>query len=252
MASVGRAFRAGVDMKKILVVVPWLEGGGAQSALLGLLEHLPREDVHLVILFEGSRNHQQVLDAVASSSIFDLSRTAIGAIVAARRLRRLIPGYTRIYSLMRASHVVLGLANLKQATYVRLAATMHQLPSSERNGLRGRGEEVLIRRVLRRAKLVTAPSERAIAELLDFGLSTAENTHFEPNILRLSTSDRRPPREATLDTLRLVFGGRLSKQKGLDNLLLALMRATKQVDLRILGDGPTQGSAIARECQGCV
>jgi len=230
--------------EKTVVIAPWLEGGGAQSSLIEIMKRLDRPNVHLVILFAGSRNHEAVVALANRVTELEEPRSFVGTLAASRKVRAHLEGATRVYSLMRASHIVLGLippALLRD----KVVASVHQLPSADRRGLRGRLEDVLQRRVLRRARLVSTPSDRARKELVAFGLSRNANTIFEPNLLSPSSKPVTTPREGNLEKVRLAFAGRLTPQKGLRQFL-EMIDGREDLVVRIAGDGPEMADLAHR------
>ncbi|YCK83055.1 glycosyltransferase family 4 protein [Arthrobacter sp. D3-18] len=222
---------------RTLIVVPWLEGGGAQGALEGILGQLPAQDSTLLILFSGNRNHDSVKKLVARTVELGLPRNPLGVLKAALQIRGYVRDSSSIYSLMRGSHLVLGLLPSRAFAGKRLAASFHQLPSTDSSGTQGKVEDVLVKRGVRRAGLITAPSNRAVHELIEFGFGDSRNVKVEHNIIKLATKPPVSPRTGTLEAVRLVFAGRISKQKGLDRLPELLGKVNVPVHIRCLGDG---------------
>lgn len=220
-----------------LVVVPWLEGGGAQGALENLLKKMPSEQLCLVILFSGSRNHESVKKLVKKTFEFNCPRSINGVLAASRKLRPLIDDAASVYSLMRASHLVLGMLPRRVLRSKRIAATFHQLPSQDSLGFQGRLEDVFVKRGVKSAGLITAPSTRAVSELIDMKFGTSKNTQFEHNLISFSDRPREKPRRGRLECLKLVFAGRITQQKGLDRIPELLAATTTPVHLICLGDG---------------
>lgn len=225
--------------------MPWLEGGGAQGALEGLLRELGPNNVRLVILFRGSRNHQSTMALVESTCEFNCSRSILGVVTASRKLLPLIKATDSIYSLMRASHLVLGLIPRKALSDKKLAATFHQLPSQDSVSLQGKFEDVFVKRGIRSAGLITAPASRAVEELIQRKFGSKLNTRLEHNLLRVSPSPPVPPRTGVLSSLNLVFAGRITRQKGLDRIPKLLEATTTPVHLVCLGDGESRAEIEA-------
>ncbi len=138
---------------------------------------------------------------------------------------------------MRASHLVLGLLPSAALQGKRLAATFHQLPSQDSVGLQGRLEDLLVKRGVKSAGLITAPSARAVTELIDGKFGTSRNTQLEHNLISFSDRPKTQPRTGSLDCLRLVFAGRITKQKGLDRIPELLAATSMPIHLICLGDG---------------
>ncbi|GGJ12283.1 hypothetical protein GCM10010052_07150 [Paenarthrobacter histidinolovorans] len=224
-------------MSQTLILVPWLEGGGAQGALEGILGKLPAQDLTLLILFSGNRNHEPVKKLVGRTIELELPRNPIGVLKAALRLRGFVSASDKIYSLMRGSHLVLGLLPPGALAGKRLAASFHQLPSTDSAGVQGKVENIIVKRGVRRAGLITAPSNRAVDELIEGGFGDSRRVKVEHNIIKRAVKPLVPPRAGVLDSVRLVFAGRISKQKGLDRLPDLLKDVTVPVHIRCLGDG---------------
>jgi glycosyltransferase involved in cell wall biosynthesis len=231
--------RTDVDLT---VVVPWLEGGGAQAALARIMARLPEVRSRLVVAFEGSRNHRPVQDLFDNTVELGCPRSPAGAWRASRRLRPYLGQTQRVYSLTRASSVVLGLHPAPKSL-PPLALTFHMLPSSDRQQLTGRAEELVLRRVTKAAVLVTSPSQRAVRELVDSRLAPPERTVYVPNLLKDPPAT--PPAPAgTGSPLRVLCAGRLEHQKGFDQLPWWFGETAYPVHVRIVGDG-SQRVALA-------
>lgn len=236
-----------VHSPDILIIAPWLQGGGGQGALEGILREVPRDRMRLVVLFDNNRDTDSVTSLVRDAVFLQHSRTPVGIARAARDLARMLrPGMTA-YSLMRASHLVLGLVPKRRLDDIRFAATFHQLPSQDSKGALGRVEDVLVRRFVRRADLVTAPSRRAVAEVVSHRFAPEAVVRFEANTISYSTTQRASPRPHSLNRLRLLFAGRLSEQKGLDRIPEWLASTSVPVDLRVAGAGEME--AVVRGWQ---
>lgn len=233
------------DADRPLVVVPWLEGGGAQYALASVLADAGPGTVDVVALFAGCRDHEAVAELSHRFVMLDAPRTPLGVLEAARRLRTVVRGRKRIYSLMRGSHLVLGLALGAVPRGARLAASFHQLPSTDDADRLGALENVLVRRYTRRCELVTAPSQRAVVEIRDRGFAAADAVRAEANLITTS-GDAAPPRATLTDgRVRLLLAGRLTEQKGLDRIVEILDAVDTPVTLHVAGDGPLRDALLA-------
>lgn len=228
----------------VLVIAPWFEGGGAQAALTALMRASTGLRFDVLVLFNGNRNWEPVAEASERVEFLNAPRTARGAVLAASGLMRRVRHYRTVYSLMRASHVVLGMVPLVPPR-VRLAATFHQLPSSDREegGIKPLLEELLVRRALRRARLVTAPSKRAVEEIAMRRLASSTALRHEENLIE---ADQRPPLPVEPhDGIRLLAVGRLTRQKGFDLLPALLRGVTGPLELRLIGDGEERDALMA-------
>lgn len=222
---------------RVLVVVPWLEGGGAQAVLEELVRRVPSVSIRLVVLFGGCRDHERVLALVDSHIEYGLPRTPVGALEAAWRVRAEVHQSDRVFSLIRGSHVVLGLFSAGLLQSREFAASFHQLPSTDRAGIRGRLEDIACRRAMRCADLVTTPSPRARDELVAVGLCHEDQVLFDPNPIAQVFTRTAPPRPVTRDRLRVVLAGRLTPQKGIDRLEELTASIDTPVDLDVYGAG---------------
>lgn len=229
----------------ILVVAPWLQGGGGQKALQGILAAMPRERIRLVILFTGNKNSEPLHEYVAEAIYLDAPRTPLGVLEARRRLAPYLTTAASVYSLMRASHVVLGIGSTRVLESRRFAATFHQLPSEDDSARIGRVENIFVRRAVRHAGLVTAPSRRAVEEIADRRFAERERIRFEANTSDATSEHSVVPRGGELGTVRLLFAGRLTEQKGLDRIAGLLTASRLPIHLKIAGDGELRSSVEA-------
>ena len=225
----------------ILVVAPWLQGGGAQGALAGILRQIPKERIRLVVLFDENRDFSTLTELAGDVVFLNRKRNPFGILSARSALKPYLKQARRLYSLMRASHLVIGAGAKKDLRNLRVAATFHQLPSHDSSSLQGRIENILIRRATLSADLVTTPSERAVGELVTFRLAKPSNVKFESNAISVSNAGAVPPRNGELRPLRLLLAGRLTDQKGIDRLQGLLEGISDPIELRIVGEGDMQG-----------
>ena len=224
-------------MSQIVVLVPWLEGGGAQKALSGLLSRLPRDMTHVVVLFEGSRNYEEILARGVRVTFLDYRRTALGAVLAAQRIRPTLRGASRVLSLLRAGHVVVGMTGIANQLGGRFVASIHQMPWVDSVGTRGKIEDIFQNLALRNAVFVTSPSGTALEFLVAKGVIGERQCIVENNILPLSSKGVVPASYDLRDPLRLLFCGRLERQKGLDRLILAMREVRRPIHLVVAGTG---------------
>ncbi len=232
-----------VDDRNVAIVAPWFFGGGAQAAVTALLQELAASGVQtkLIVLFAGSTGVDALRPHVSQIVELNSPKSPWGAIAAARALERHLLDADAVYSLMRGSHLVLG---LRPAALIHpdrpLVATFHQLPSSDSRGAFGKLEDFFVRRAVSRASLITAPSKRAISELASRGFAEPERLVYEPNPLAPTTTAPVAPPAGGLSRVRLLFAGRLTSQKGLDQLDALLHGVGPSLDIRIAGSGPDE------------
>ncbi len=235
-----RETRRSSSSTDILIIAPWLQGGGGQGALAGILRHLPRERLRLLVLFDDNRKTESVTDLVGESIFLNLPRNPLGVISAARKIQPYLREASSAYSLMRGSHLVLGLLPRRLLRRIHFAATFHQLPSQDSSGTRGRLEDHLVRRATRSASLVTAPSPRAVDEIVSFGFAAKGTAKFEPNSISVQAVTSPAPREGELTSVRLLLAGRLSAQKGIDRIPELLRSCATPLTVRVAGEGQNE------------
>lgn len=134
--------------------------------------------------------------------------------------------------------MVLGMLPSKALQNVELAATFHQLPKPEGQTTVGRVEQVAIKRALKNAQLVTSPSRRGVDEITKLKLASPAATLHEPNLVATSSIPLVEPRRHIEGPLRLLFCGRITDQKGLDQTSDLTRRTTQPLHFRIIGNGP--------------
>nr|WP_298776022.1 glycosyltransferase [uncultured Rhodococcus sp.] len=144
-----------------------------------------------------------------------------------------------VYSLMRGSHVALGVASVFKRLPSELIATFHQLPSADETGVVSLIENVLVRNALRNAKLITAPSELAVSQIRQRRYGPHARLVYEPNLIRVDSRET-TRRERAGAPLRLLACGRLSKQKGFDRIPELLSDIEIPCEVKILGSGPEE------------
>lgn len=222
----------------ILIVCPWLMNGGAQKALIGILKRLPKSEIKLLILFSGNTDLTEFDKYANNTLVLNHSRSVSGIVRAARDIRHQLKDFQTVYSLMRASHLVMGLIPKRSLKDKRLIGSLHQLPSSDRTTFIGKLEDLLVKRYLRQVDYITAPSKRALAEAVEYGYSEDKKCIYEPNIIDFISNKALDVRQGDLDVIKLVAAGRLTDQKGFDRIPELLKQVTLPVHIKILGDGP--------------
>lgn len=200
----------------------------------------------IVILFSGSRNFEPLRQTGRKIMELECSRTPLGAINAAWKLKKIIRLYPRVYSLMRGSHVVLGMLPANTLKSVKLAATFHQLPKQESQSMAGKVEQFAIKRALRGSHLITSPSKRGVDEIVELKLARPEVALHEPNLVTTSNIPLVAPRKHIEGPLRLLFCGRITGQKGLDQIPNLTDDVTEPLHIRIIGNGPEKESLKSR------
>lgn len=228
--------------RRPLVVVPWLEGGGGQYSLVSILGQVGSGGVDVVALFDGCRDYDAVTRVSGTFVRLDERRSALGAVRAAWRLRSELTSRPAVYSLMRASHVVLGMLPASALAGRRLAASFHQLPSADERDRTSRLETPFVRRFTSKCDLVTAPSELACCELVERKFATGKTIRHVPNVI-VSDSEHATLRTGEAGALRLLIAGRLTEQKGIELIPGLLRDARTPLVVHIAGDGPLRAFA---------
>lgn len=224
---------------RLLVLTPWLEGGGAQRSLAEVLPAL-REEFHVTVatLFGGCRDHEALLDSADATCELSLPRSPLGVLRAARALPGVLEGHEVVFSLLRGGHLVYGMIPRTRLPRHRLVIAQHADPAADAEGLRGRLEDVFVRRTFAAAEAVITPAPFAAEWLASHDFTPGERIWVVPNPL---TPDDRPlmsVRSGALVPLRLGFTGRLEREKGLDLLLGVLATTdTPRCHLRVAGEG---------------
>ncbi|KDQ01039.1 glycosyltransferase [Rhodococcus sp. GOMB7] len=226
-------------LKSLLVVAPWLEGGGAQKSLCGLLRALTGTHTTVVTLFAGCRDFNEVADLADEFVMLDYPRSPGGLVGASRAIATHLQHSDVVYSLMRGSHVALGVSSLLKRLPGELIATFHQLPSADETGVFSLVENMLVRKALRHAKLITAPSESAVSQIRQRRYGPHARLVYEPNLIRVDSRET-IRRESSGAPLRLLACGRLSKQKGFDRIPELLSDIEIPCEIKILGSGPEE------------
>lgn len=222
----------------VLIVTPWLEGGGAQKALSSLLSRHPDTHFHVVALFSGCTNYGQIETQSDVFTLMDNPRNLLGSLRASWSIGAALRHHKRVYSLLRGSHVVLGLRFFPRRKGQTMVGSIHQMPSSEGQSVGAIIEDFVLKRFTKRASFITSPSHRAVEEALVRGYSKNGKIFYESNIIVPYDQPLEPPRTGKLQSVRLLFAGRLTRQKGLDQIPELLKDVERPAILRILGDGP--------------
>ena len=223
---------------KILMVIPSLEGGGAERVMLHITNHLDRErfDVYLYVeRFEGRyvadlRPDVQVICAE--------NRRGFARLLFLRReIKRLKPSVVFIMMLSIAA-IAVRMARVGSIPVIR---ETESLPMAQVQ--QGWIPRMLNRLGMRLAKRLVAPAEGAKKYLEKrYGMPVEKITviHNPVNISDIQKAAAEPVALAE-NVIHLVAVGRLKYQKGFDLLLDALAEVKCFAwTLRILGNGPLE------------
>lgn len=198
------------------------------------------EPPELIVLFDGCRDYERILPAFGRHMFLNQPRTPLGLAHAARELTRSLRNRTRVFSLMRGSHVAMGLMPSKVLNELSIAGSFHQLPSTDSSGWRSAIEDVAVRRFCRHADLITAPSARAVDEIASLGWARGTRLEYVPNPIPARTARPIAHIARKPDPVRLLFVGRVEEQKGLGTLSTWLRNIDRDVVVRFVGEGASR------------
>ncbi|WP_139200565.1 glycosyltransferase [Curtobacterium sp. MMLR14_010] len=224
--------------KRLVVIAPWLQGGGAQAAMFESVRRAAYSPTLLVVLFNGNRDFDGARELFDEVLFLGNPKSPLGVLKAARQLKRMLEPSDRVYSLMRGSHVVLGLLPSPRLRKLELLASFHQSPDEDARSATGRIENIPVRRLMKHARLVTAPSQRAIDELRAARVLGPEQGVRSSNPIRSAAGAPVRRRRDADDPVRLLLAGRLDDQKGISDLEGLLEQISHPVELLVAGDGP--------------
>ena len=238
---------SGAAVRRVVVFLPSLAGGGAERVTLALAEGLARGglDVRLVV----GTSAGELADAVpAGLDLQDLhaARTLFAGVGLWRLLRRDRPDV--VVSAISHANVVAAVVARLLPHRPRLIVMHHNTTSiSTRRTVRRRDRliPVLCGLAYRLADAVTAVSHGVAADLAESSHLPSERIRILPNpieyerLRELATQPAPTADRLRADTLPVVVAaGRLQTQKAFDVLLDAAARMTTAHRLVILGDGP--------------
>ena len=223
---------------KILMVIPSLDGGGAERVMLHITNHLDRErfEVHLYVQqFEGkyAADLRPDVEVICAEHRRGLARL----LFLRREIRRIKPAVVFIMMLPIAA-ISVRLAGVGSIPVIR--ETESRPMSQVKQGWIAR---VLNRLGMRMAMRLVAPAQGAKQYLQQrYGMSAAKITviHNPVNIDKIQMAAGQSLARKQ-DAVNLVSVGRLKYQKGFDLLLDALAEVKQfRWRLKILGSGPLE------------
>ncbi len=245
----------------LLIVIPSLQGGGAERVVTTLVRHLDRTRFSPAIALLDGRHAVFATDIPTDVPVIDLGT---------RRVRHSLPALVRLIRSRQPDVVmsVIGVLNIGLALVRPLLPARTRLVAREtvpvrevpRSPLERLAWRVAYRRLYPRFDRVICQSEAMRSELeLEFGLPD-DRAVVIPNpvdIVRIQALAATTATEAagygeweSSGAIRLVAAGRLSHEKGFDLLLRALAQLRDaRFQLVLLGDGPLRAEleALARE-----
>lgn len=232
---------------RVVLVAPWLRGGGAQRIAEFLLARFVEVGVgvSVVVLFE-SRDYTERMRDICEVTELNARRTPLGMLKAALRLRQALERQqpSTVVSLLRAAAPFVWLALIGQAKRPRFVASEHMFPSLDRADARLLGplELAAARAAYRRAAAVICPTEELAADVVSMLKVTDSQLvvigHPRPRVRQLRRSS------VPSSPLRVAAIGRLERQKGFDVALRALRSIAAPIHLRVIGAGTEMGRLI--------
>jgi glycosyltransferase involved in cell wall biosynthesis len=239
-------------MKKLMIVIHSLSGGGAERVLINLLKGLDNGEFSTtLVLYENIFDYPlpegielEILNIGASRNVFRLTAGFLLKIKAlAGLMRRRRPDV--IFSLLSSTNVTVLLAKLASLTRCRTVISEHTYPSVNlANETYGRVTKMFMKALYPKADKTVAVSAGIKDDLVrNFGVKEEAVTVI-PNpvdileIERLSTEEAEHPWFVKGEPV-VISIGRLTKQKGYPYLVKAfsMARKSRRCRLLIVGEG---------------
>ncbi len=240
--------------RRLLVVLPSLEGGGAERFTVTLLRHIDRSvfTPHLALI---SASGVYLKDLPADVVLHDLGKTRVSRALFAlvRLIWRVKPAI--VFSTLGHMNLIIALLKPALPRSLRLVAREANLVSKNLESERHRTLfTFLYRRLYRRFDTVIAQTELQREDLADNFAVPREALTVIPNPVDVeavgkAAASAAPP--ASSDTIRLLAVGRLNVQKGFDLLLKSLALLPANVVLEFAGKGEEEDAlrGLAAELQ---
>jgi glycosyltransferase involved in cell wall biosynthesis len=246
-------------MRKLMIVIHSLRGGGSERVLINLLKGLHRSEFSItLVLYEGVFDYPmpgdvklRILNIATGRNIFKLTASFVLKILRLVGLmRKESPDV--ILSLISSTNATVTIARLLSGIRCRLIVSEHTHPSVNLgNELYGNVTKRFIKRCYPRADRIVAVSEGIKQDLIhNFGVREAKiamiyNPINIEEIEVLSTEDVEHPwfREGIPVVISV---GRLTKQKGYPYLLKAFSMVRRSLECRlvILGEGEDKENLV--------
>lgn len=230
----------------IVFVLPDLGAGGAQRVMLLLAAHLDQARFAPRLLVVGGAQTLAVPDGLAVER-GGASRLVGGLPWLLRRLRALHPAAV-VSTLGYTNFALLGLAPLLPRN-IRLVVREANVPATTLSELPGWLRKAApYRRLYPRATRVLAQTGAIAQALAEAAPRARAAIRILPNpvdVARLRDAAG-APRRAAGPGLRLVAAGRLTRQKGFDQLIEAIPQLPPDSCLTIFGEGPDRAMLAAR------
>jgi glycosyltransferase involved in cell wall biosynthesis len=239
-------------MRKLMIVIHSLRGGGSERVLINLLKGLHRSEFSItLVLYEGVFDYPvpgdvklRILNIATGRNIFKLTASFFLKILRlAGLMRKENPDV--IFSLISSTNATVTIARLLSGIKCRLIVSEHTHPSVNLgNELYGNVTKRFIKRCYPRTDRIVAVSEGIKQDLIyNFGIREAKiDVIYNPinikEIEMLSTADVEHP--WFHEGIPIIISvGRLTKQKGYPYLLKAFSVVRKSLECRlvILGEG---------------
>jgi glycosyltransferase involved in cell wall biosynthesis len=235
-----------IDRRKWAIVVPALQGGGAERVACTLATGLSRADSVTVITYKGT------MVAPAESTLWQhihittAGRGPVRAVGLALKLARIIRGgaFDGVLGVLTYTNLVLYVITLFWPGHPPFVATEHTPISTlvRLGGISDRLQRALLPLAYRRLKLVVvseaiAEDSRRSRDLRRVPITVIPNPVDIQEVVRLSQL-RKAHMSVDTGVVQIVCVARLHEQKGLPVLLASLTMLPADFHLTLVGDGP--------------
>jgi|SRR5689334_11030270 len=226
-------------MPHALFVINSLADGGAERVLLNILSRTPPDWDSQLILLDTQSDRRQAPTGVALHRLDARDQLLASFRGLHRKIRQLTPDLV-VSFLVRANVAsALGCRLLGVPCIISERAHLSTHLRSRYAGLQYTFAKPLVRSTYRHAQRVIAVSEGVRRDLIDeFGLATERvRTIPNPYDLRFIASQAQNAPEVMLPPEFIVSVGRLTRSKGIEDLIAAYAHVSPQEHLCIVGDG---------------
>lgn len=222
--------------KSVAILIPTLEGGGAEKIASTLSLHLSDEFEKYIILFDGRR-----IDYPYKGKIIDLKvpgskcpvRKLFSFFKRVHKVRKIKRkhGLDAVISLMESANMV----NILSKGRAKVIASVHIYVSKNTPGFYGKIYRMLIRLLYNRADTVITVSEMAKRDLVENfrikneKLAVVYNPHGIDRIQKLSGEELEAEYKELFENPVIINAGRLTRQKGQWHLIRAFRKVREKI-----------------------